>query len=72
MITSCLHKILEGKWSNISFIRQGIKDAKRGNLVVISCQCNSVDHATVVPHQNDIEDFFEFGFDFYVKSSIGV
>lgn len=33
---------------------------------------NSIDNATVIPRQNDIEDFFELGFDFYVKSNIMV
>lgn len=32
MVISYLQKILEGKWSDISFIRQGIKDAKRGRF----------------------------------------
>ena len=31
---------------------------------------NSIDNTTVIPRQNDIEDFFELGFDFYVKSII--
>lgn len=39
MMIACIQKILEGKWSDISFIRQGIKAAKKGQFGSYQPRC---------------------------------
>lgn len=67
-----VHKAKEQLLSTIQRFVDCHQDILHAILVRKAYAANSVDHATVVPRQNDIEDFFELGFDFYVKSSIGV
>lgn len=70
--TKWVHKAKEQLLNTVQKFADCHKDILNTIVVRQAYAANSIDNTTVIPRQNDIEDFFELGFDFYVKSIIRV